>query len=348
MSSDQRARANENATTKRRQGAHCTIDFEKNGKQIGFFLLPLSAHDDAWGVIRIPLAVIKNGDGPTVILEGGNHGDEYEGPIVLGEMIRDLDPGAVSGRLIFAPAINLPAVRAARRTSPIDGLNLNRTFPGDPNGTTTLQISALVNDILFPLGDAFLDLHSGGSSLDLIPSAIVEPVADPLQHAKNVAAAAAFDAPMIVLIDNRGDPRTATAAAAGAGLTVVGTEMAGAGAVSIDALQLCRRGVRNVLAHLGVLPPEAAVARRAEPTIYGIPGADAYVLATDDGVFEPFHRNGAAVRAGEPAGRIHFLGDPGRQPALLRYGADGILFGRRQPGRVSPGNCCLVVAAPYR
>src|SRR5579863_9898396 len=160
MSSDQRARANENATTKRRQGAHCTIDFEKNGKQIGFFLLPLSAHDDAWGVIRIPLAVIKNGDGPTVILEGGNHGDEYEGPIVLGELIRSLDPGVVSGRLIFIPAINLPAVAAARRTSPLDDLNFNRTFPGNSLGSPTQQIVAYVNDVLFPLADAFLDLHS--------------------------------------------------------------------------------------------------------------------------------------------------------------------------------------------
>src|SRR5579863_6486565 len=112
MSSDQRARADENATTKRRQGAHCTIDFEKNGKQIGFFLLPLSAHDDAWGVIRIPLAVINNGDGRRVIRESGNQGHEYGGPIVVAVMIRDLDPGAGSGRAVVDQADNLPAVRA--------------------------------------------------------------------------------------------------------------------------------------------------------------------------------------------------------------------------------------------
>src|SRR5579863_1596071 len=131
------------AASKRGTMLRATVDFDKPGRQIGFIQVPHSVHDDAWGVIPVPVAVIANGSGPTVILEGGNHGDEYEGPIVLGEMIRDLDPGAVSGRLIFALAINLPAVRAARRTSPIDGLNLNRTFPGDPNGTTTLQISAL-------------------------------------------------------------------------------------------------------------------------------------------------------------------------------------------------------------
>ena len=125
------------------------------------------------------IAVIKNGSGPTAILQAGNHGDEYEGPITLGEMIRELDPAQVNGRLIFLPAINTPAVLAGRRTSPVDGLNLNRTFPGDEAGTITQQISAYVSDVIMPLGDAYLDLHSGGSSLNILPSAIIEPSARP-------------------------------------------------------------------------------------------------------------------------------------------------------------------------
>ena len=50
----------------------CSVDFDKPGKQIGSFDIPLSAHDDAWGVVRVPITVISNGKGPTVILEGGN------------------------------------------------------------------------------------------------------------------------------------------------------------------------------------------------------------------------------------------------------------------------------------
>lgn len=323
-----------------------TIDFDTPGKQIGVFHVPFSAHDDAWGVIPVPVAVISNGTGPTVILEGGNHGDEYEGPITLGELIRDLDPASVSGRLIFIPAINLPAVLGAQRVSPIDGINLNRTFPGDPLGTTTRQIAAFVNDVLFPMGDVFIDLHSGGSSLDIIPSAIIEPGRTPQQHAANVAAAIAFGAPIAVVIDNRGDPRTATAAAALAGMTVIGTEMAGGGTVSIDALGLCRRGVRNVLAHLGVLPAEAATPSATQPKLFEL-GTTAHVIAEDDGVFEPLHRLGTKVGAGQLAGRIHFITQPGRSPADVHYRADGIVYGRRQPGRVRPGNCCVVVANPY-
>ncbi len=335
-------------TDPRPSTAFTTVDLEAEGKHVGFAMIPHSPHDDAWGATRVPLAVIKNGSGPTVVLEGGNHGDEYEGPIVISELIRDLDPGAIQGRLILMPSNNVHAAMAGTRTSPVDGKNYNRVFPGDPLGSITEQIAAFLSDTIFPVADAFLDLHSGGSSLFMIPSAIIEPTDDAALHRKNVAAALAFGAPQTVVIANLGDPRTATAAACRAGLVTVGTEMAGGGTVSREALALCRRGVRNVLAHLGVLPATEAEARRGDGDVRELPGAKAYVYATMDGVLEPFHSLGDDVRAGEAAGRIHCPWDPARTPETLTYQADGILYGRRQPGRVRPGNCCLVVAAPYR
>jgi hypothetical protein len=104
------------------------------------------------------------------------------------------------------PANNVHAAMAGQRTSPIDGLNFNRTFPGDPRGTITQQIAAFVTDHVSPRADAFLDLHSGGSSLDLLPSAIVEPTDDAALRRRNIAAAQAFDAPFTVVIDNLGAP----------------------------------------------------------------------------------------------------------------------------------------------
>jgi predicted deacylase len=326
--------------------AFSTVDFDGPGKQVGFLMLPHSPDDDAWGVTRVPLAVISNGNGPTVVLEGGNHGDEYEGPLVIAEMIRDLDPGEIEGRLILMPSVNVHAAMAGRRTSPVDGLNFNRTFPGDPRGSITQQIAAYLVDHIFPRADAFLDLHSGGSSLTMIPSAIIEPTEDRELAARNKAAALAFGAPMTVIVSNLGDTRTATAAACQSGLITVGTEMAGGGTVSPDALALCRQGVRNVLAHLGVLSADAGALPRSDAAVMELPGPDAYVFATADGIFEPFHELGREVRAGQPAGRIHAPWDPERVPEALTYRADGVLYGRRQPGRVKPGNCCLVVAAP--
>ncbi|HET6518452.1 MAG TPA: succinylglutamate desuccinylase/aspartoacylase family protein [Geminicoccaceae bacterium] len=233
------------------------IDFERDGRQVSFLYLPQSPHTDAWGTIPIPVAVIRNGTGPTVLLMGGNHGDEYEGPITLGRMIRELDPGRVQGRLIFVPAANVPAVTAGRRTSPVDGKNFNRCFPGNPEGSATEQIVHYVHDVLFPMADAFLDLHSGGSSLEMIPSAIVEPADDPALMDRILNAVLAFDAPLTVVLNNLGDPHTSTASAVRNDLVVVGTELGGGGAVSMAGLAVCERGVNNVLAHLGVIEATA-------------------------------------------------------------------------------------------
>lgn len=322
------------------------IDFNRTGKQAGFFRLPYSGHDDAWGMIPVPMAVIANGTGPTVLLQGGNHGDEYEGPIALGEIIRNLDPGRVSGRLIIVPAINLPAVNAASRVSPIDGLNFNRTFPGDHLGSPTLQLSAYVNDVLFQISDAFVDLHSGGSSLSIVPSAAIEPSDDPALAARIHDAVAAFDAPMNVVISNRGDPRTSTASAVRAGLVTVGTEMGGCGTVSLEGLAICRRGVRNLLHHFGVVENEVPPTSAPKP-LFEL-GARAHILAEEDGVFEPCHPLGAALREGEVAGRIHSLRDPRKSPVDLPSRCDGVLYGLRHPGKVRSGNCCAVVASPCR
>ena len=324
------------------------VDFDRDGKQTGYLTIPHSPHEDAWGATRLPVCVIRNGAGQTAILMAGNHGDEYEGPIALGEIVRDLEPSTIQGRLIILPALNLPAVRAGRRTSPVDGLNLNRAFPGDPQGSITEQIAAYVSDVIYPMGDLMVDLHSGGSSLDIMPSAIVEPAPDPEHMRRNVEAVRAFDAPLTVVISNLGEPRTSTATSVRAGLTTVGTEMAGQGTLSPAALEICRRGVRNVLAHAGILPAAATDAPPGERAILEIPGSDGYVYATRDGVFECLHDLGAPVKAGDVAGRIHDLAAPWRTPEPVRFAADGIMFARRQPGQVVLGNCCAVVAAPHR
>ena len=329
----------------RQTTAFTTIDFDKPGKQVGHIMFPHSPHEDAWGVTRVPLAVIANGSGPTVIIEGGNHGDEYEGPIVIGELTRDLDPAELQGRLILMPSNNAPAVAASTRTSPVDGLNFNRTFPGDPCGSITQQISAYVNDHIFPLADAFLDLHSGGSSLDFVPAVIIEPAKDAALAKRNAAAARAFDAPLTVIVPNLGDQRTASAAACSAGLITMGTELGGGGRVSIEALNVARRGVRNVLAHLGLIDSRYLLHSGIERPMFQLKGPDAYVYATADGIFEPFHELGTMVRAGEPAGRIHRVWEPWHEPETVNYASDGIMFARRQPGRVRPGNCCITVAS---
>ena len=146
-----------------------TIDLDAQGVQHGHLRLPYSRDDSAWGSVMIPICVIRNGDGPTALLTGGNHGDEYEGPLALFELARTLDPKDVSGTVIIVPAMNYPAFRAGTRTSPIDKGNMNRAFPGRPDGTVTEKIADYFQRHLLPMADIVLDFHSGGRTLDFLP-----------------------------------------------------------------------------------------------------------------------------------------------------------------------------------
>ena len=83
------------------------IDWDQPGRQVGSLFLPHSPDDDAWGVIPFRAASIRNGSGPVVVLSGGVHGDEYEGPIVIAELLRDLKHEDVQGQLILLPGLLL-------------------------------------------------------------------------------------------------------------------------------------------------------------------------------------------------------------------------------------------------
>ena len=93
------------------------------------------------------LAAAGHGDGPTLAVLAGVHGDEYEGIRAIPRIFRALDQADLRGRLIAVPVCNVPAYRTATRSSPIDGLNLARVFPGDPRGTVTQRIAHVVTEV---------------------------------------------------------------------------------------------------------------------------------------------------------------------------------------------------------
>ena len=75
-----------------------TVDFAAEGVHHGFLRLPYSRDDAAWGSVMIPITVVKNGDGPTALVSGANHGDEYEGPIALFDLAARIRAAEVTGR----------------------------------------------------------------------------------------------------------------------------------------------------------------------------------------------------------------------------------------------------------
>ena len=172
-----------------------TVDLDRDGVQHGFLKLPYSRDDAAWGAVMIPITVVRNGKGPTALLTGANHGDEYEGAVALRKLSNSLKAEEVSGCVIIVPFLNYPAFRAGTRTSPIDRGNLNRSFPGKPDGTVTEKIADYIQRHLLPRADFVLDIHSGGKTLDFLPFACIHVLDDKAQEARCQAAMEAFGAP---------------------------------------------------------------------------------------------------------------------------------------------------------
>ena len=216
-----------------------TVDFDKDGIQHGFLKLPYSRDDSAWGAVMTPIAVVKQGRGPTALLTGANHGDEYEGPIALFNLANELDLAQVTGRIIIVPAMNYPAFRAATRISPIDKGNLNRVFPGRPDGTVTEKIADYFQRHLLPLADYVLDIHSGGKTLQFVPFAAAHVLPDKVQQAKCVAAMKAFNAPygmMLLELDSVG---MYDSAAEEMGKIFLSTELGGGGSATAATAAAC-------------------------------------------------------------------------------------------------------------
>src|SRR5690242_12714287 len=151
----------------------CEIDLTREGRHAGYLRYPYSTHESAYGWLPIPIVSLRHGSGPTVLVVGGNHGDEYEGQITVARLCRELAVEAVNGQLILLPVANLPAALAGRRVSPLDQGNLNRSFPGDPDGGPTAAIAWHIETELVSRSDIVIDLHAGGSSLEYIASALV-------------------------------------------------------------------------------------------------------------------------------------------------------------------------------
>lgn len=319
------------------------IDLNAEGKATGFVRVPHSVHRSAYGWIPIPIVRIKNGDGPDVMMQAGNHGDEWEGQIGLGNLIRSLEPKDIKGRLVILPSANFPAAMAGQRTSPIDGGNLNRSFPGNPEGTITEQIAHFIEHVLLPTFDYAFDFHSGGSSLSYIPSALAPRNADAERMKKIVGMLKAFGAPVSYLAAApQGGGRTFTSAAARQGVVAMGTELGGGGLVTPGSLKVAEDGMRRVLAHIGLL--QGAVPPPSPTRLTEIGGDDYYIYASDGGLFEPLVDLGAEVTAGQPAARIHFHHTPWREPEVLSFKRAGLVLCKRIPALCERGDCLFHLA----
>jgi predicted deacylase len=321
------------------------LDFDRDGKHFGYIQAPQSTNTAGWANLFIPLVIIKRGHGPTALLFGGNHGDEYEGPVTLLKLARDIRPDRVRGRIILVPALNLPAVQANTRLSPLDGRNMNRAFPGSPSDTITGQIAHFVASVLIPMADVVVDVHSGGRSMHFLPSVNMHRVPDPRQMSEMMRLARAWGAPYVFIYRDVAGSGLLPGYAESLGKLTLGTEMGSASQYGPATLKLTYDGLRNVLVELGVLDDERSVSA-APSRLVASELRDDYIMSPASGIFEPMVELGDAVEVGQPVGCIHFIEQPAWEPLVIRAATAGFVMSRRAIPLTQQGDCVVVVARP--
>lgn len=320
-----------------------TVDFEAEGVQHGFLKLPISNDESAWGAVMIPVTVIKHGEGPTALLTGGNHGDEYEGMTALMKLASDLNAEQVQGRVIIVPMMNTPAAQAGRRTSPMDSGNLNRSFPGNPDGGVTEQIADYFTRYLVPMCDVVLDLHSGGRTLDIVPFAASHQLEDRDLQRRALEGAKAFGAPTAMMMFELDAEKLFDTAVERQGKVFVATELGGGGTTTPERLKIAERGVNNFLIHFGLIDGE--LEGPDEPQVYvDMPDASCYVQSEHQGLLELTLALGEPVREGEVIARVYDMSRTGTAPIEYRAERSGLLVARRFPAQVGMGDTIAVIA----
>lgn len=321
------------------------LDFEADGKQTGYLRMPHSVDSSAYGWIPLPITLLQNGDGPTLVISAGVHGDEYEGQIAVAELARELNPNDIRGRLILLPMVNLPAAEAARRVSPLDNGNLNRLYPGSSHGTPTEMIAHFHETVILPMADYAIDLHSGGSSLIYPATLLRGPGHSPEEEAGLQLLTEAFDLPYTWEFTGGGGKsstaRTAMGAANRQGVINVMAELGGAGCVTPDVLKLTKRGLHRVLHALDMLPdyvPGAAIGSRRL-------NARGCVYAFEAGLFEPMISIGDEVHTGDVVAMIHHPETPGKAADECASPYDGIALAMRAIAKTRRGDALFQIAA---
>ena len=237
------------------------IAAEKGAKQSGY----LTVGETAMGSIRIPLVIINGAmPGPTLCITAGVHASEYPGIDAVLRTIVDLQPADLSGTVIAVPVVNTPMFRARSAfLSPIDGLNLNRTFPGKPDGTISEVIAHVLLNEVVALADFHIDCHGGDVPEILWPYAGYAITGNGAVDERGETMARLYS-PRIVALYRENSPLAPTTGsftreAARRGIASILAESGSAGGLDPADVQNHLHGIRNVMRFFKMLPGEPVI-----------------------------------------------------------------------------------------
>jgi predicted deacylase len=292
--------------------------------------LPVSRRPGG-GEIAIPWMAIRGAaDGPVLAVNGSVHGDEYEGGEAIRQLWAELDPTRLRGTWIGVPAVNVAAYEIANRFSPLDGLNLNRVFPGDATPTVSGMVARRYFHDVVARCVAVLDLHSGGNPLSMLPLVgYSEASPGSLALAEHTGLDVLWRFPPSW-------PGSLCVAASAAGVPTITPEIGNDGRLDPQATALTREVVLNVMRALGLVEGRPAPPRRRRRVVRG-----SYVPASVGGLFQPAVRLGDEVKRGQRVATIRdVFGDVVEE---ITAPVDGLVCSYRTIPPIMPGDQTVLV-----
>ena len=305
--------------------------FERNQKHTLSLELNAGGHD-----IELPVLLARGSrPGPTLVVTAGVHGDEFEGIQAIFDAFEEVDTGEMAGDLLTVSVANPPAFWNGTRTSPLDGGNLARVFPGDPGGGPTEAIAHALAQAVIARADFYLDLHSAGVRW-LMPTMVGYDANDP----RGREAALRFGAKVIWSHPIIAQRRTISFASERK-IPWLYTEARGAGRIDPDDLRIFREGIFNLLRHLDILPGDAASGEQVEWRLEGDGNIEGGAVSTKAGFFVPGVGILEQVEKGQELGRT--VDFHGRTLETFRAASSGVIALVRQFRMVEPGEPMFVV-----
>nr|WP_253267745.1 succinylglutamate desuccinylase/aspartoacylase family protein [Streptomyces asoensis] len=291
--------------------------------------------------VDIPLTLVNGAHpGPRVVITAGVHGGEFTGVDAVTRLAAMLEPGEVHGQVVVCPVANPPAVYQGRLgVSPVDGVNINRVFPGDPDGGPTERLAAWLFANLLDGADAYVDLHSGGIDEVLTDFVGYRLTGDPALDAKTADMAGALGIEDVIFGLNA-DGGNSHAAAARRGVPAILVETGQLGERDAETARRLVGGLYGVLSRLGVLDTQA---QDPAPAVREWVWA-AGVTAETTGLWYPEFSAADDVTEGQVIG--HVVDPADGQEHKVHAPATGRIFYGMRGLTVAPGAELAAIAAP--
>ncbi len=283
--------------------------------------------------VEIPFGIIEGSEpGPCLLVTAGVHGSEYCS-IETAVRLLKRTPEEIKGTLVVLPILNVEGFRKRSiYIMPEDGKNLNRMFPGRPDGSTSERLADWLVTHVYPRADAYLDLHGGDLDESLAPFTVY-----PSGCERSKALATAFGIPVAVAAGGEGYTINA---AYKVGVPSILPEVSGNGLWGEDSVGEMMAGVERVMHYLGMISGPVTPAPQKFPQFVRmwVPAAPS------DGLWYAAKEISEPVTEGDVLGEIKDVF--GKVLATVRSEKEGFVLYRLTSLSVNQGEALMGVGTP--